>query len=424
MTSYEQALFFLNALPIPSFWDLEKTKELFRLTNTPTNALRVIHVTGSNGKGSTTAFIASILSEQGYVVGVDTSPHLVTPRERIRVNQEIITEQEFIEIFDVVKPAIQGMADKPSFFEAMTVFAVKHFLNKRVDYAVIEVGLGGRLDSTNVLDSMVSVITNVSLEHTEMLGGSVEKIAFEKAGIIKPSNIVVTACTEPALSIVRQKAKEQDCELIIVEEPTKIKTTESGTSFDYKSESHSCSLLGMHQAINACTAIETINALRKKKIEVSDAAIKNGLMHAEWPGRLQVLSRKPLVVIDGAHNPDGIKTLVESIRVIWPNRKVILVFGVMKDKNYEEMISLLKQLPLAKTILVKAMNPRSEEPAVLAKYFDNVLIEESVVEALEKAKTECSESKEKNEEKGSSESELVLVTGSLYVLGELLSSQR
>ncbi|MFH1779552.1 MAG: folylpolyglutamate synthase/dihydrofolate synthase family protein [Candidatus Micrarchaeota archaeon] len=404
-SEYEKTITYLESLPKSTEWYLERTKELFELANTPMNELKVIHVAGTNGKGSVSSFLDSILRAQGFKVGLDTSPALVSQLERIQVNRKQISEESFVLLFNEVLPAIKQMKDAPSFFEVMTLIAVKHFINEKVDYAVIEVGLGGRLDSTNVLQPILSVITNISLEHTQMLGSTIKEIAGEKAGIIKTGVPVVTGCSGEALEVIKNKTKEKNSEVVIISEPENVKTSEFNTEFIFENETYTCSLLGAHQAKNACIAIRAA-----KKLNVQEKSIKEGIETTFWPGRLEVISHNPLIVFDAAHNPAGTRVLVESVSRIWPSKNVLLVFGVMKDKNYLEMISELKKMRLRKVFTTKCKLERSENEITLAALFENATPVENVVDALQLAKKEAKEN------------DLILVAGSIYVLGEVYSS--
>jgi len=308
---------------------LERITHLLEELGNPHLKFKSLHVTGTNGKGSTCAMIASILKEAGYTVGLYTSPHLFDWRERIKINGKDISEKDFEEGIKVVKK-IARRVGQPTVFEVLTAVAFWYFAKKKVDYAVIEVGLGGRLDATNIITPLVSVITNIDLEHTAILGKSLAKIAAEKAAIIKPGIPVVTAekKLEP-LRVIKDYAQKKGSLLIKVESGLKT------------------NLFGEHQRINAACAVA---AIRLARIKVSRKAIAQGLKKVNWPGRFQIASRSPLTILDGAHNPAGIQSLVRTLRSKFPGQKFTFIFGVQKDKDAKTMLKLLK--PLAKKIII------------------------------------------------------------------------
>lgn len=315
---------------------LERITRLLEKLGNPHLKFKSIHAAGTNGKGSTCAIIASILKEAGYKVGLYTSPHLLDYTERIKINGIDISRREFADGIRRIKKAaeeIRGQRRRigqPTVFEVLTALAFWYFAKKEVDYAVVEVGLGGRLDATNVITPLVSVITNIDYEHRAILGNTLARIAFEKGGIIKPKVPVVTAerKREPLLTL-KKICEERGSLLAQVDRAP-------GTG----------ALVGEHQQTNAACAIA---AIRLAGIKVVRKDIAGGLKGVNWPGRFQVISRKPLTIVDGAHNPAGMFALIKTLRGEYPGRKFTFIFGAQKDKNYAAMLRLIK--PLAKEII-------------------------------------------------------------------------
>ena len=327
---------------------LDRINFLLQKLGNPQFKFKSIHVAGTNGKGSTCAMMASILKEAGYKVGLYTSPHLFDYAERIKINGKDISKKKISEGIRRVRKAAEGMREKPTIFETLTAVAFWFFAKEKVDYAVVEVGMGGRLDATNVITPLVSVITNIDYEHTEVLGKSLSRIAREKTGIIKPGVPVVTTETkaEP-IRVMKAVAEKNGSVLIAV----------SG-----KLSAVSSNLIGTHQKLNAACAVA---ALRLAGIKVSKTAIATGLQKVQWPARFQVISRKPLTIIDGAHNPAGIEVLTKSLKSLFPGKRFSFVIGVQKDKNARAMLSRLK--PLAKKIIITCSSHQRAAKTVAGK---------------------------------------------------------
>ncbi|MFH1587703.1 MAG: folylpolyglutamate synthase/dihydrofolate synthase family protein, partial [Candidatus Diapherotrites archaeon] len=314
--NYSKALDFLNSFQERHHgFDLDKTREMVSLAGLDIGELRVVHVAGTNGKGSATAFISSILKEAGFKVGTYTSPHLLDVRERIRINGKKIPEEKFAEILNELKKIVEKMDAGPSYFELMTVAAIKYFLDEKVEIAVIEVGLGGRLDATNVLHGEICVFTDIAIDHTQMLGKTVEKIAAEKAAIIKEGSVVVLGEKNQGAKEIRKQAEKLGCKIVIPE----MREREIG-------------LLGEFQQRNAAVAVGAAIELG-----VSGEHIKNGLKRTDWPGRLQVLKKNPLVIVDSAHNVSAVKELMNSLN-LFEFEKLVLVIGILKDKDFGGMM--------------------------------------------------------------------------------------
>jgi len=322
---------------------LKRITYLLAKLGNPQQKFQSIHIAGTNGKGSTAAMIASILKEAGCKVGLYTSPHIFDYTERIKINGKDISKKELTVALDRVKKASRGMKSKPTIFEVLTAAAFLHFAKKKIDIAIVEVGLGGRLDATNVITPLVNVITNIDYEHTEILGKTLTKIAGEKAATIKPGIPVVTAekKKEP-LNVLKEVAKQNNSLLLQIT--------------DYRLPI-TLNLLGVYQRLNAACAIA---AIRMIQIKVTRAQIRRGLKKAQWPGRFQVVSRKPLIILDGAHNPAGARVLRETIHKLYPKKKFTVIFGCQKTKDYQVMLRELKPIS-SKLILTKSLHPQARE---------------------------------------------------------------
>ncbi len=393
-----------------SSFRLERMQAFLEELSNPHKTLKAIHIAGSKGKGSTCAIIASILREAGYTVGLYTSPHLLDTRERIRVlikgsrlkaeglrNLEgAIEEQEFIGLIEKIKPAAEKFRDhkelgKLSFFEILTACAFLYFKEKKVDFAVLETGLGGRLDATNVTEPLVCGITNISLEHVDKLGNSLEEIACEKAGIIKPQATVFCAPQdERVIRVIKDACRERNAKLY-------------ETSRDIGDLE--INLLGVHQCENAALATAI-----SKHINVKEEAIRRGLKNVSWPGRLQVIQKEPYLVLDGAQNMVSIKIVLSTIKQVFSYKRLICIFGVSSDKDIKGMSAELDNT-VDTAILTRSSSERAKAPIELKENFYNTNIEltGNVEEALRMSLEIASKE------------DLILVTGSLYVVAAALS---
>ena len=391
---------------------LEVTRSLLTVLGNPHQKFKSVHITGTNGKGSTTAFTASILQKAGYKVGMYTSPHLVRFNERININGVDISDAELVKFAALIKATAEAHGIQPTFFEFTTVLAFFYFAANNVDIAVIEVGLGGRLDATNVITPLVSVITNIDFDHMKHLGDTKEKIALEKAGIIKKNVPLVTAeKDENIIGIFRNKAER----IFVLKEDLYV--IPGAKSIDFQSFAVSgrvngvftTSLLGDHQIDNACTALLAAQVLRENGLQITDKALHDGLIAAHWPGRLQVISKTPLLILDGAHNVAGMNRLKQFIQPL--QKKKVLVLALAKDKDTKEIVKLIA--PLFTTVIIAQGNFKPQDTAVLAaearKYVHDVKELPDVEEALHTALSAVKDD------------ELILVTGSLYMLGDALS---
>ena len=410
--NYKEAVAWLDSLDEFSMkLGLERVQSFLRVAKLDYQDLKVIHVAGSNGKGSVSAMLARILREQGYKVGLYTSPHLLAYPERMALNCKPCSAKEFAALMDWARKIIPNLPETPMHFEVLTVAALKYFLDNKVDFVVAEVGLGGRLDATNVLQGLVNVITNISLEHTQILGSTFQQIAFEKAGIIKFNSVVVTNAKGTALQIIKKVAHAKNA-AVIKPRFELLKATDQGAAFDLhfpvKMSGLKVSLLGYHQVENAALAASAAYLLRKRGFAVSDHAIRKGLEKASWPCRLQVVSKKPLTLIDAGHNPDCMRRLSQSIG-LFPYRNLLVVFGCYKDKSYGEMLAYLS--PKASDLIIT--QPQSKRAASISE-----LLPHAKAKAVHQAPT-VAEAIQKAEQLAGKE-DLILVCGSLSVAREAL----
>ncbi len=403
---------------------LERINNLLGLIGNPHIGMKAIHVAGTNGKGSVVAMISSILVEAGYKVGRYISPHLINIKERYTVNNKIISEKDFTHYTEILKEKIDLITSKgleaPSQFEMLTALAFLYMKNENVDIAVIEVGLGGRYDATNLADSILTVITSIGFDHMSILGDTVEKIAYEKAGIIKKNNITVLAPQKypEAVKVVEKIAMEQNNRLVKINEKdiTSVSFSQHGqlmnyhyNNIDYKNIT--LPLLGDHQLINASVAIASASLTNELGYNIRDIDIIKGLKSVSWQGRLSIMSHNPLIVIDGAHNEDGIQILKDAICKYFPNKRLILVMGMLKDKEHDKSLKII--LPIANTFIAtepisdRALSAR-ELGKEAKKYIENVKIEASIIKAIEIAKKEYTEDS------------VICIAGSLYLIGEVL----
>ncbi|MBT9171762.1 MAG: Folylpolyglutamate synthase [Syntrophomonadaceae bacterium] len=421
--NYQEALAWIHSLyRFGSKPGLERIADLLKRLGDPHQLLRSAHITGTNGKGSTAAFLAALLSAHGLRVGLYTSPYLESFTNRMAVDGRDVAEDELVDLVKKVRPHVAEIADsafgQPTEFEVITAMAFDYFAACLPDWVVVEVGLGGRLDATNVIMPEVAVITNIGLEHTQVLGDTVEQIAFEKAGIIKQGVPVVTAADKPeALAVLEKTARKRGSRLLAVGREVQIEsagTTLDGQIFNYQSpwrelKGLSIGLLGRHQLVNAASALAALECL--PSVPISEAAVRRGLAAARWPGRLEIYSRNPLVLVDGAHNVDGALALRRALTELLDGRKLYLVLGILADKAVEEMLSLLAPLATAGLLATRPDNVRAADPYVVAELARaytraTVQVTPNVPAALEAALS------------AAKPEEAVCVAGSLYTVSE------
>lgn len=344
---------------------LHRTEELLGRLGRPQDELKIVHVAGTNGKGSTCAFIAGILQAAGYKTGLFTSPYILRFNERIQIDRRDITDADLLEVAADVREAALAMDEQPTAFELITAAALLHFAQQRCDAVVLEVGLGGRLDSTNVVMPEVSVITPIDLDHTHVLGDTIEKIAHEKAGIIKRGVPVVSYAQKPAARrVIEETAAECGC-TVHVPDFSAIKARAEGLhqvfSYEELRDVH-LKLAGTYQPNNAVMAIQTARVLRECGFAISDDAIKRGLESAVWQGRFEVVDDAPVTIVDGGHNEQGAAALAASLRAYFPEGGVVFAMSVLRDKNYRAMIEDV--LPLARAFF--CFEPPNNERALSA----------------------------------------------------------
>lgn len=388
LMNYKQILKELYSLENVKFKQtLDNMRLLLKKLNNPEKNLKYIHVAGTNGKGSVCAMISSILENAGYKVGMYTSPHMKRFNERIRINNKLITDKDIVKYYLRVKKHVTNQ----TFFEITTAMAFLFFKGKNVDFTVLETGLGGRLDTTNVIIPLISIITNIGLEHTEYLGNTIEKIAYEKAGIIKKNTPVVTAASGIALATIKKVSNKNNSKLYIVNK---------------KIPKYKIGLKGEFQKSNASIAIKTIDILNNSnKIKINKNNIINGLKNAKWPGRFQFIGKN--ILIDSAHNPGGFKTLVKELENISYNN-LILVVGFSDDKDIKTISTILNN-KADKVIITKSSNFKAADPKIIKKYFNkNSIIINNPKKALNYAKSIAAKK------------DLILITGSIFLVGELL----
>ena len=412
----------LSRTPSHKF-DLAHMRVLLQAMGNPQQRFRSVLIAGTNGKGSTAATLASILRAAGHRTGLYTSPHLVRINERIRVDEQEISDTNFVRAHERVEQASAPLVASgalpwhPSFFETITAMAFHHFADQHVEIAVLEVGMGGRLDATNVVDPLVSVITDISLDHQKFLGNTVHEIAREKAGIIRRRGVVVTLPQHPEANDVIGNAI-LECEARGVSAVPYVPPVSPGARLDVpyrlavmgQEIQIDSPLAGRHQLRNVALAIATAVELNAAEIKITSADIERGIPQTRWPGRLQVIPSRPEIVLDVAHNPAGAWALRAALSQRFANRPLTFVFGIMRDKAMAEVAEIL--FPLAEeVILTQPDNPRAATPQEIrlaAARVDTPMAEEpSVAKALERARQ--------------TRSEVVVVTGSIYVVGAVLN---
>ena len=403
--TYAEAIQFLYSLQwFGTKLGLSNTRKLAALAGNPEQVLRFIHVAGTNGKGSTCAMLESIYRAAGLRVGLFTSPHLVAFGERIQVNRQLISESEVVRQVSELQPMLAKFSsdEHPTFFEVVTVMAVRYFAAQKCDLVIWETGLGGRLDATNIVTPLASVITNVQYDHQQWLGETLAAIASEKAGIIKPAIPVLTAADESeAVKVIRETATAQNAPLTVVS---------PAAAQLQPLDKLELPLLGQHQRLNAVLAIATVRALTAQ-IPVDEKTIATGLSRVQWPGRLQLLtlpdSRR--LLLDGAHNIAGARTLAESLQESFPAAPFALVLGILADKDFNQICAVLA--PLSERILVCPVpSERSASPREIVNVcrLANPSAQISEHSSLEQALLETRDFP------------LTVVTGSLYLVGEAL----
>jgi len=397
---------------------LQKMLSLCEVFGSPQNKIKCVHVGGTNGKGSTVSFIKTVLMKAGYQVGTYVSPYVISFNERIQYNDHYIADEDVLRIGNQIISKYDEIERRgivhPTFFEFITLMAFIYFSEcKDLDIVILEVGLGGLLDSTNVVTPLVSVITNVAFDHMKVLGNTIEEIAMNKLGIVKPNIPLVTLENEKINKLLKARCKETNSKLIVVKKKNiqNIQISKTETIFDYKEyKGLKTNKLGYYQTENASVALETLDYLRSCcGFTITNEDIYQGFQNVYWPGRLQVLSQAPYIIIDGAHNIDGITRLAEFLTTIKENKRMTIIFAVSKDKAKDEMISILDHLA-DEIIFTMFHYKRSDTPDYLFSISSNPNkklsfdLDELLLEAFHKPKDE-----------------MVVFCGSLYFVSEILN---
>jgi len=440
-TTYEEAVTFIETfipgngqIKFHGMLGLNRQLELLHLLGDPQETYPMIHVTGTAGKGSTSYVAASILKNAGYTVGLHVSPHILTVRERIQIGMTPVSEQEFLALVNEVAPAIEKLSahatyGPPTFFEILVAMSFLAFAHHHVDIAVVEVGLGGKYDGTNITKTTkVAVITNVGLDHTEILGDTVEKIIQDKKEIIKTGSVCVTGATQQTVQkIIEDTCASRGVPLLKLGKDihiTDVHMKNQREIFDAtigtkKISEIECGLLGEYQVTNAALAITAVLSLDQKQFLVNDEAIQAGCRLVTCPGRMDVVSTHPYIIFDGAHNVDKMRALTTSFPQFFPYKKLIVVFALKKDKDAAHIVPYLTKL--AGTIIVTEFERGSDmsshictsakdlETLIQDQGFSHTIVETNSMKAYEKAKSMASVD------------DAILVTGSLYLVGELLT---
>lgn len=408
-----------------SNYGLERTERLLELLGNPHKKLKLIHIAGTNGKGSTSSILGKVLIEHGYKVGFFNSPHLEEIEETIRVNDENIPEEDLVYLLEEIKPYVNKVVEEgykhPTEFEVLTCIMFLYLYRQKVDFGVIEVGLGGRLDSTNVIKPILSIITSISLDHTNILGNTIQEITNEKAGIIKESIPVIT-CNQKneAIDIIKDKALLTKSKLTIVDSNNfvlleivndDIPYQRVSINFNNNKYTLDLALLGKHQIINLSLAIKALEELEKLNyIKVNINKLYKGVKNVKWKGRLEVLKKDPFIVIDGAHNIAGIEFLKSNIEEYFKYKNLYLILGILADKNVEEMVKIIA--PVATEVYTVTANSiraasANELKEVVLEYNNNCIAFDDYDKAIKLSLSKANKD------------DLIVAAGSLYMIGEI-----
>ena len=398
---------------------LDRIRELCQGLGNPQKELKFIHIGGTNGKGSVSSMLNSVLIAEGYRVGLYTSPYILEFNERMRVNGQNISNDRLAGLTERVKKTADKMTDKPTEFELITAIAFEYFKEEKCDVVILEVGMGGRLDATNIIDRpLLSVITGIALDHTAFLGNTIEQIASEKAGIIKEKSVVLFGGEDTtAEAVISAEAVNMQAK-IYKTDYSELKITHSdldGTMFDYREKSKlKISLLGSYQPRNAAIVTDAVDLLNKVGLTIGDNALREGLSSARWPARFEIINKEPLVIFDGAHNPQGISAAVSSVKSYFGKRRVVVLSGVLRDKDYQSIADSISEIALS-VFTITPHNPRAltadKYAIILNEKGVNALPCDSVIEALTLAVKEAREN-----------DTALICLGSLYLYGEVFTA--
>lgn len=371
--TYQETLAYIHSISCRgSKPGLERISGMMEQLGNMQDTLKFVHIAGTNGKGSVSAMLSSVLTAAGYRTGLFISPYVMRFNERMQINGVPISDEELAEVVEAVRPAADALPDGATEFEVITAAAFLWFARQKCDIVVLETGLGGRLDATNLIkEDECAVLTNIGMDHTEYLGNSLEQIAWEKSCIIKREAPVVAYRSDPeAMKVIRATAKEQEAVLHTADfsKITSLSADLDGQRFRYKTFPElRIRLLGDHQLKNAAVALETVAVLRKRGWEISDEALTAGMAGARWPARFEVLSREPLVIVDGAHNVQGMESLCAAVERYLPGRRVVCLTGVLADKDWKPMMDRLKTVA-TDFVAVTPDSPRALGGVRLARY--------------------------------------------------------
>ena len=370
MMTYKEAIDYLAfTSKRGSCLGLSRITQLLERLGNPHKNVKFIHVTGTNGKGSVTKMLSCILNAQGYKTGLFSSPFVTRVNESIQLDGNEISDSEFAELIGDITPVAEAMDEPPTEFEITTAAAFEYFSKKNCDVAVIECGLGGDMDSTNVIEApLLSVITNVEADHSAFLGDTIAEIASHKAGIIKKGcPVLFGGNSMEALEVISEKAINSKIFTVDYSNLSNISCTLSGSTFNFGEQNFSLSMLGIYQPYNAAIAISVVEILRKNGLDISYKAVYEGLKSARLNGRFELIKESPIVIFDGSHNPHGVNAAIKSIKNYFDG-KVVMLMGVMADKEYPEMVKTLSEVA-AKAFTVKPKNPRALDSMLLADEF-------------------------------------------------------
>ena len=424
--NYEEAMNFIqNTNKFGSVLGLDNIRELLKRLGNPQDQLKVVHIAGTNGKGSTLAFLAGVFRESGYRAGRYVSPASFSYEERFRINEENISKKDLCfymeKIKNIAEEMVQDGLSHPTMFELETALSFLYFLDKKVDVVLLETGMGGRLDATNVVKKPIAtVIASIGMDHMQFLGDTLEKIASEKAGIIKKGCPVISYDnTKEVNEVIKKQAEKMHAKAVFVNSSgiRVIKESLEGESFSYRSsdgrwyEKIEIPLLGRHQINNAALALETLNVI-KNYYCISDFQTEDGMRKTIWRGRIEILEREPMVICDGAHNPDGAKSLLSFLQNNFTNRRLIYIMGVLSDKDYEQMVQILA--PAADKIYTVAPdNPRAlsskELCSCVSKYHQDVEERQRLSECLREVKQKADKD------------DVIIICGTLSFQNELIN---
>lgn len=421
--SYEEAREYIsNACKFGMNFGLDRTVKILELLGNPHKKVKFIHVGGTNGKGSTSSIINSILIEAGFKVGMYTSPYLEEFEERIQINRQNISKESLALVISEVKDVIDKVREydlgEPTEFEIITCAMFLYFYKENIDIGIIEVGLGGRLDSTNVITPILSILTSISYDHMNILGNTLQEIAKEKAGILKNGvPLILYPQSNEVYEVIKEKAIEKSVEIVNVsaDESHFVKIYDDGKNinqvFKWRNVNYTLPLLGEHQILNATVALNAIKILREKyNFDIKDEQILSGVKKTTWIGRMEIMKRNPTVVIDGAHNEDGIIKLKNNIKKYFNYSNLYLIIGILSDKEVDKMTSIIT--PMAKEVV--AVTPHSDRAEIAIELKKNI-------EKFNKNVSDFQEYEDayKYIVNKSDKNDLIVITGSLYMIGDM-----